>query len=277
MAIRLSESRLRKIIREELKRMDEMAFAGSLGVVDAADYEGMPADPKKQSAVRKYTQSGFWLKNATNYYKNLPFNVWIATVAGIAGAGSAFEEYGIDVDDGYEASRSMIMPIEAGKEALIGVGYEPSLVERVGPNDLIILISNIEMSPSALPSPWMVIHAIYDGDRSGADAPYVLSPTFRAVRRKIEYATVPGVLTMASARSGALGHQSDEDAAAEAMCQELITGRGYHYNEDAIADVKKRYPFVDVAAELEELSRLVKKAGDEFRTNARGKMICARV
>jgi len=272
MAIRLTESRLRRIVREEIERsLDEMAFAGSLGAVDGTDFGGEPADAKQQLAVKKYTQSGSWLKKASAYYKNIPFNVWIATVAGIAGGGSAFEEVGINVDDSDDwAGRAMIMPIEDGKEALITVGYDPALVNQVGSNDLIILISNINMFQGALPSPWMVMHAIFDSQASGggSDIAYKLAPTFRLVQKKCLVATKFKALTMASARDGTLPESSTEDVSSEIMCQELITGRGFHYNQDATGET---------IPELEELRALVKRAGDEFRKNARGKMICARV
>lgn len=273
MSIRLTESRLRKIIREELGRLDEMPFGGSLGAIVGPahpDERNHDRARRDSASVVKYTQSGLWMKQAEAYYINVPITIWVATFAGWPDR--VFGDLGIRFG---EHRRADVVPMRVGKQALLGAGYEPHLVNGVGDDDLILCVSGGELIPGGLPSAWIVMHSIFDSQEERSVMNLV--PSFRKVRKLCHVVNdIPGALTMKSARTDTLG--GPDDAAAEMVVQQLITRSRFRPNVDAVISNSRRVGTPEQKlAELEELRDAVKQTADEFGKNARGKVIFVQI
>jgi hypothetical protein len=274
---------LRSLIREELsKHIDEMAWGGHIGIAEdeplphSPDYvSGEVAtaneEPGSRSRATKYAQSGAWADRALKLYKNLPFTLWTAPYIGSGrtdkpGEGK-LDSLGIRptiVNYSYKPDNERVrfFPLADSLENLTSLGYD---VSAVGPNDVVILYTSASTGSRVLPSPWMLFHSIFDSD-AGRGTPAGLSrvvPSWALARWAVNDRMEPW-MTMFSARNGLIGTQTD--AAAEAMAQELLDRRGFHFAPEN----KRGKPAPKSAAKS---ISLIKRAGDEFRANAPGYLI----
>ena len=177
--MRISESRMRQIIREEAKRaLQEMPFAGSLGIKqgsddfefedeDGQDFAG--SDRNIPGAV-KYARSSRFKNQATKLYANFPHNVWLASWAGDPREiRTIASELDIGLGGEYAGERRVVGVdlVPDGIRILEEIGFKaPS---RVGPDDLVIIHSISDVDRANLSSPWMIFHSMFDDQGAAPD------------------------------------------------------------------------------------------------------------
>jgi len=282
--MRISESRMRRIIREEVEQaVDEMAYAGDLGVRRSTDQESesfissnLSSKGVNRDGAEKYARSGRFKTLAKKHFDNIPYNVWVAPLIGVG------SEAGVD-DDPEFGNRGDIMDlVPEGIEMLERLGFEAPA--RVGGDDLVILYSAMGTGQDFLATPWMVMHSIFDTNSMTEE----LIPGFRELNAWLVYgdaeieddALMPLVnltdnseatedvtqtLTMASARNGQLA--GGGDILAEMMCQELLTKGGLRINFNTVQEKP------EMERAIRALARHVKRMAADFRRNAQGKLI----
>ena len=275
--MRITESRIRRIIREELeKQVDEMAYAGSLGIRHAPedpDESGFDYVPNRKGAER-YARSGRFRTLAEKHYANIPFPVWVAPMIG-KGAG---------VDLGRRPTpRITVQDLNPdGIQKLQDLGY--SIPEDLDSDGLVILYTAITTGRWTMATPWMIFHSIFD---SNSDIVGELSPSFTEIfdylSGDIDFDARPDLmpledtgdfivpwrvaLTMKSAREGTV--TTSGDAFTEMVCQELLTSGGLRVNYDKVDE--------ETADAIRIIADHAKRAAAEFRRNARGKLITVAV
>ena len=273
MGIRLTESKLRKIIREELKRMDEMPYAGGFDPVHSDnDRESFFAStitttgPNKPGA-EKFARSGRFKTLALKHFGYIPHNVWIAPMVGV---GAGVYDY---VDD----KRLDVQSLSGtGRKALAAAGFK--VPDEVDDNDVVILYTTMSVEKDSWATPWMIIHAMFDNTDSMASSGLVsswwnlyYSLIYGDGDLADELAPLVGedvmpwsnALTFASARNKAI--QSAADSLAEMMCQELLTKSGLVFKPEVLDD--------EQLEAMKTLQAHVKAAAAEFRKNIKGKLI----
>ena len=280
--MRITESRMRQIIREEAKRaLQEMPYAGDLGISHSTDQESesfissnLSAAGVNRKGAEKYARSGRFKTLAKRHFDNIPYNVWVAPLIGIG--------YGAGVnDDPEDGARGRVLDlVPDGVEKLERLKFEaPS---RVGPDDLVILYSSMGTDTSFLATPWMVMHSIFDTNSMtdelipgfqelnallvyGSDEDDVFMPLNNLTDNYEATQDVVQTLTMASARSGQVAGAGD--VLAEMMCQELLTKGGLRIDFNTVQEKP------EMERAIRELGRRVKRMAADFRRNAQGKLI----
>ena len=284
--MRITESRMRQIIREEAKRaLQEMPYAGDLGISHSTDQESesfissnLSAAGVNRKGAEKYARSGRFKTLAKRHFDNIPYNVWVAPLIGIG--------YGAGVnDDPEDGARGRVLDlVPDGIKLLERLKFEaPS---RVGPDDLVILYSSMGTDTSFLATPWMVMHSIFDTNSMTDE----LIPGFQELNSLLVYGSDEGLdeddvfmslnnltdnyeatqdvvqtLTIASARSGQVAGAGD--VLAEMMCQELLTKGGLRIDFNTVQEKP------EMERAIRELGRRVKRMAADFRRNAQGKLI----
>ena len=268
--MRISESRIRRIIREEAKRaLQEMPYAGSLGGGEHPDPErrsGITGARNNPKAALRFAGSARFRSLAEKHLENIRHPVWFAPLGG-AGESLLFDSQGDEDESETSYYRLRVLDlVPDGVEKLERLKFEAPA--RVGGGDTVILYGSTSASKGTLGTPWMIFHAIFD---SLGDA-RALAPGYRewAVDEEVGILYRSGdlswlpALTMASARNGEI--VTYKDAVAEMVCQELLTKGGFRINEDAPVDPEH-------LAALRILQSYVKGWADAFRRNMRGKLI----
>ena len=273
--MRITESRMRQIIREEAKRaLQEMPYAGDLGISHSTDQESesfissnLSAAGVNRKGAEKYARSGRFKTLAKRHFYNIPYNVWVAPLIGIG--------YGAGVnDDPEDGARGRVLDlVPDGIKLLERLKFEaPS---RVGPDDLVIIHSISDVDRANLSSPWMIFHSMFD-DQSAAPDNFIPSwydLDFDGLTNNLKYndgttfgddtSKLDRVLTMGSARGGLI--QALGDVPGEAICQELLTKGGFRYKTEALDD--------EGIEAMEEFAAAVRVAADEFRQSTKGMLL----
>ena len=290
--MRITESALRQIIREEAKKaLQEMPYAGSLGIRKGTndfnpgnDEDGFPRislkAPVNTSAAEKFARSGRFQTQAKKLYANFPNNVWIASYAGDSRQ-LADVIPGHDVGLGGELSGELRVLatdlVPDGIKILDAIGFEAPA--RVNGDDFVILHSISGVDRETLSTPWMIFHSMFD-DTGAPPADFIpswddleLNP-FSLESKKIKFKDgslvdfdsgedLGRIFTMGSARSGQLN--GSNNVVAEAMCQELLTRNGFNFKPNDLDDESIQI--------MEDFQDNVRQAADEFRDNTRGKLL----
>lgn len=294
--MRISESRIRRIIREEARRVlregtvDEMAYAGDLGVRHSKHQErdsfisSELSGTSNRKGAEKYAGGEHFRALARKHFDNIPYDVWVAPLIGVG------HEAGVS-DDPEDERRGRVMKlVPDGIKLLEEIGFESPA--RVGGGDLVILYSAMTTDRDFLATPWMVMHSIFDSNNLSDS----LVPGFNSLNAFLVYggeeedgfddiaifnnandnssvtSALVSTLTMASARNERIGSASD--ALAEMMCQELLTKGGLRLNLDALSVQGNMSASDDeLRGSIKSLARHVKRMADDFRRNARGKLI----
>jgi len=287
MAIRLTESRLRRIIREEARRaLQEMPYAGSLGTRRGTeDWEPTPDDRDRRpekinvTGAEKFARSGRFSTQAKKLYANFPNNIWLASWAGDSRELEDIVPELADLGQGGEYTGNIrVMSVDLvpdGIRILETIGFEsPS---RVAASDFVILHSIADIDRENLATPWMIFHAMFD-DTGAPPADFIPSwddlegDMYTLSKMKFSDGSpvdtssttdLGRIFTMGSARMGRL--QGTGNAVSEALCQELLTKGGFRFNPDDLDD--------DSISIMEDLLDHVKVAADEFRSSTRGKLL----
>ena len=290
--MRITESRIRQIIREEAKKaLQEMPYAGSLGIRKGTDdfnpgndEDGFPRislkAPVNTTAAEKFARSGRFQTQAKKLYANFPNNVWIASYAGDSRQLADIVP-GHDVGLGGELSGELRVLatdlVPDGIKILDAIGFEAPA--RVNGNDFVILHSISGVDRETLSTPWMIFHSMFD-DTGAPPADFIpswddleLNP-FSLESKEIKFRDgslvdfnsgedLGRIFTMGSARSGQLN--GSNNVVAEAMCQELLTRNGFNFKPNDLDDESIQI--------MEDFQDNVRQAADEFRDNTRGKLL----
>ena len=290
--MKITESALRRIIREEAKKaLQEMPYAGSLGIRKGTDdfnpgndEDGFPRislkAPVNTTAAEKFARSGRFQTQAKKLYANFPNNVWIASYAGDSRELADIVP-GHDVGLGGELSGELRVLatdlVPDGIKILDAIGFEAPA--RVNGNDFVILHSISGVDRETLSTPWMIFHSMFD-DTGAPPADFIpswddldLTP-FSLESKKIKFRDgslvdfdsgedLGRIFTMGSARSGQLN--GSNNVVAEAMCQELLTRNGFNFKPNDLDDKSIQA--------MEDFQDSVRQAADEFRDNTRGKLL----
>ena len=290
--MRITESRIRQIIREEAKKaLQEMPYAGSLGIRKGTDdfnpgndEDGFPRislkAPVNTTAAEKFARSGRFQTQAKKLYANFPNNVWIASYAGDSRQLADIVP-GHDVGLGGEFVGELRVLatdlVPDGIKILDAIGFEAPA--RVNGNDFVILHSISGVDRETLSTPWMIFHSMFD-DTGAPPADFIpswddleLNP-FSLESKEIKFRDgslvdfnsgedLGRIFTMGSARSGQLN--GSNNVVAEAMCQELLTRNGFNFKPNDLDDESIQI--------MEDFQDNVRQAADEFRDNTRGKLL----
>lgn len=290
--MRINESTIRRIIREEAKKaLQEMPYAGSLGIRKGTDdfnpgndEDGFPRIrlkvPVNTTAAEKFARSGRFQTQAKKLYANFPNNVWIASYTGDSRQLADIIP-GHDVGLGGEfAGEIRVLATELvpdGIKILDAIGFEAPA--RVNGNDLVILHSISGVDRVTLSTPWMIFHSMFD-DNGAPPADFIpswddlgLNP-FSFESKEIKFRDgsfvdfnsgkdLALIFNMGSARAGEL--IGSNNVVAEAMCQELLTRNGFNFMPNDLDD--------ESIEAMEDFQDSVRQAADEFRDNTRGKLL----
>ena len=248
--MRITVRQLRRIIKEELNSLDQMAWAGNLPIVDAqGTVDPQDDDPRFKEprlslkAVDKFHSNPLFAKKATAAFKDYKTPIWILPVK-INHKSSKFWQ---PTEEGrrYDIFDDPNLAVEA----LRGGGVpEPTLQQIHGIlSNGGTVIANVAagLRTNFFPTPWMMIHAIFDSEKiKFFDDVYqnvykmlftdpISVPTPKNPDRKLTISTsmLPPLMTMRSARKGKITPHSPEDVVAEMLTQEMVTTRGVHFNE----------------------------------------------
>ena len=278
--MRITESQLRRIIREEIEgQIDEMAWGGHVGIGSDPIDPRYADDPEivnstfasrlelggNRDHARRYVAGPAWAKLARQHYANLPFTLWTAPYIG-AGYSTMSRDFrpdasaSADLDDEID-NRMKLMPLREGLPILRDLGYD---TKGVGTDDFVVLFTTAMTDKDFLGSPWMLFHAFFDG---GTPAISQLVPGWRDIWQRFSVSMEP-YMTMKAARTKYFTKNpgtSARDIAAEAMCQELLTRGGFTLQSN-----KKGNP---PPKRMQELVPIVKEAAENFRRNAPGHLV----
>jgi hypothetical protein len=284
--MRITESRMRQIIREEAKRaLQEMPYAGSLGIRQGSDdFELKDEDgedfsagaPRNIPGAAKYARSSRFKNQATKLYANFPHNVWLASWAGDPREiRTIASELDIGLGGEYAGERRVVGVelVPDGIRILEEIGFEaPS---RVGPDDLVIIHSISDVDRANLSSPWMIFHSMFDDQAAAPDnfIPSWYDLDLEGMVMGLKYSDgtpldddtsrLGLILTMGSAREGRISAVTDIPG--EAICQELLTKGGFRYKTEALDD--------EGIEAMEEFAAAVRVAADEFRQGTKGMLL----
>jgi hypothetical protein len=274
--MRITESTLRRIIREEARQaLQEMPYADSLESRDSPEPDMISAVGGEltvnRSGAKRFASSKKFKTLAKKHFSNIRNNIWLAPMIGAMP--SLVSE---------DSRRMRAEPLRPdGVNRLRALGY--NLPDRIKGNDVVILYTSMVSVKYALATPWMIVHAMFD------TIPETMSlcPSFMqienlydelaeeefdnpALARLLHINWFGGwfdALTMASARADEIASVSD--AYVEMMCQELLTSGGLRLNLEAVDP--------EYHEALLALSDIVKQCAVEFRQNIGGKLIIVAV
>ena len=184
---------------------------------------------------------------------------------------------GIEVGLGREYGRVENVSRQKSFEIMKNLGYKEKDFQKITPETFLILFTvETVMNPEFLGTPWMVMHAIADSGedqgenwfRSGKysladieDIPFMMNNSW-----DIEWSEC---LTVKSARDGLLG--SPGDAIAEMFCQEVLTTKGFRWNQQGA--IKQGFTY-DI---MNQISLIVKDVANNFKNSMRGKNLIVAV
>lgn len=151
---------------------------------------------------------------------------------------------------------------------------DPSIAEQLirlaEKGDSVWIVQSSTLSTNNLPTPWMIVHAMFD------DSAYRDGELYKAFREELELAFVlaeemfgrhPGdVLTMKSARDNNI--VTETDVGPEILCQAILTTKGFTYKLTGDPKID------EIAMRLDEM---LKGARAKFESLIRGQIISINV
>jgi hypothetical protein len=287
--MRITESTLRRIIREEAKKaLQEMAYAGSLGVVQSRNQDresftsGISDTGANRKGAEKYALSVHFETLAKKHFANIPYDVWTAALIG------AGDEAGVD-DEPEVGKRGAVLDLSTeGRQLLKRLGFQTP--PQLGKNNLVILYTAMSTDSDFLATPWIVMHSIFDSNRMAeefipgyrelyshmsyggdkdedeySEEDWYLAPLSNLTDSFKNQLAVLSTMTMNSAMENKI--VSGADILPEMIVQELITKGGIKINFEPVSDNPK------IEQALRVLIFRVKTMADDFRRNAQGKLI----
>lgn len=234
---------------------------------------------KKQRETGRFFDQQQFIDKATKLYRNLSVPIYV--VPAWTGEGR------YDFEPSQRATKT-----DSSVETLLkryGTSSERAaeLEKARAEGAAIFLVRVDQLTSGRLPTPWMIVHAMFDsGDTSEATdivwhSSVLQKCTSTILRLMQEYGTSVGTmtsgekrpgadklfisaLTMNSARTGQITTQNIEDAVAEIMCQAILTSGGFVYKKTGDAELDKV---------LSDIQSTVSVARPAFEKAIRGKLI----
>ncbi len=248
MKIRLSQ--LRSIIKEEVSRiLSEVPLEDITPVIDARDDK---SDEKLYTGVKKFHKTDQYKAKAEAAFRTWPFPVYIIPVVGRNKSYNRTTIY--EADEGIEILRRL------------NLNYDlEDLTKKLAEGGTVFLNSSTVLAKGQLPTPWMMIHALFDETGSG-NGPFtrMAQEVFDLVEKtsapdadgkSISSANLVRRMTMGSARNAFEKKnpsdedktilQSDSDIAAELATQAVITTSGVRFITDDGDEWKNRNRHAD--------------------------------
>ena len=270
--MRINESTIRRIIREEAKKaLQEMPYADSFEPRDTPDPDALSAAGDQytvnRSGAKKFAHSKRFKTLAKKHFSNIRNNIWLAPLIGSIPS--------VVWEDDTRVREEPLRP--DGMQRLQELGY--NLPYDIKSDDVVILYTSMVTDKDVLATPWMLFHAMFDtypANMSLCPSYMQLEDLYNEMEEEdFENPDIAhlsninwfGALTMASARAKEIS--SIFDAIVEMMCQELLTSSGLRLDLEAV-DAEYHEPLL-------ALSDIVKQCADEFRQNIGGKLIIVAV
>ncbi len=210
------------------------AYAGAMpaATIDGEE-RGKSEYPNSPEAYDKFHNSKSFNKKALAAFKEIPYNVWILPLImnwhdkGRGATKLNYNRFGI-----YDADEGVALLKQIGAKADFN-----DIESKLNSGATIIVNSSPELIPETLPTPWMMIHAIYDGiERNGAAFDEQVEFVRGAIRKmmfKYDESLLSDCMTMRSARNKKI--ETGNDIEAEILTQATITsGVKFNVTDEAI-------------------------------------------
>lgn len=267
---------LRRHLRHTLKEM-ALASVQQPGIDSANPTAARGDTDKKQRGVQRYFKQQKFVDDATKLYKNLSVPIYI--VPAWSGA-----------QPGYDVGSRATAGVHDTVATLMKFGMSEQRaneLEQARKSGAAIFIAQAsQLMKGGLPSPWMIVHAIFDDLEEDTSSLVKANPklfaSYRSVRKLLDSLDVPdamddypgeeedfsqfkkflGALTMGSARTNQI--QTSSDAVCEIMTQATLTSNGFVYNETDDDQVNKV---------LQKIAKVTSGARQAFESAIAGKMI----
>ena len=281
--MKIKESEIRKIVKEEIERMNEMPYGGNLGPVYGSDEPSSSGFAgtfgENRPSAEKLSKSEKFRKLAEKHFAKIDNNVFVAPYIGDIDSITDFTSGDPDVRR-IEISKLK----DKGIKILLDFGF--SIPQNLDPEfDTVILYTTNSASKGSFATPWMIVHAIFDSEIEYKKLVPVWASVVDQFTSEIDtnkyaiagdYGFLDGydwskLLTMKSARNKEIFAQSD--AYAEIMCQEILTTSGFQIDRSKAATSQLRR----CADDLDLLKKSVVAASNEFKRNIKGKLIIVAV
>lgn len=259
--MRVKMSRLRRIIREALERgaITEAPFADVLPAFDAQSDRGPEAE-KTHKSIERFHKTPVFLKKAAATFKGFPFDVYILPITA-----DYDTEFMMDL-----GPRISLYDVSEGSELLEAAGLDREVISRAETAVMqggSVIVSIVEgLQPNQLPTPWMIVHAAFDSDRT------FLGDNSKSVMKKIydsgvEPEVLVGAMTMRSATSGNIELDSVNDIVAELITQSIVDSRGVHFNLEGVS-LEDQDRLAEIKSFIDGL-----KVKERFHNSVKGKFI----
>lgn len=264
--MRIKLGNLRRLLREApLADILPTSNWRSHDLDDEETDDSVVAADKK--AVDRFSKTPLYRDKAVKAFRNFPFPVYIIP----AWASSVTEEERSASYRGEEARHYLLQSCQLSPEKV------DELMAELDSGAAVFVSVTTSLRPGFLPTPWMILHAIFDDSSGGGIIdPDLYSGVYDTcseieawaesdVSSKDERdARLSKIFTFASARNKQLG--AEDDIAAEAMTQAIAT-KGFVYNETGDRKCDKL---------LKRLSSQVKKVKSSFLKSVRGSVVFAK-
>lgn len=243
------DAQLRRLIREMI---DEMAYGGTMAGIDLKPSQDTERDDgwtsvgaaaKSSAAIDKYHRTPTYTAKALTTFANFPYDVFVVPVA----------TRRIDIWGDVVENRVKLLSPAVGLKNLetlrdkhnVAIDIEDIESKLSGGNTVILSLTQM-LSKGFLPTPWMLVHALFETDWSHfEDEKYAVDEAMEEMglssRNILKFAT------MKSARDNNI--QSDVDFVSELLTQAVVTKKGLHFNKE----LAKKPETVEKLTRLEEL------------------------
>ena len=240
---------LRHLIREMI---DEMAYGGTMAGIDLKPSQDTERDDgwtsvsqasKSSAAIDKYHRTPTYTAKALATFAAFPYDVFVVPVA----------TRRIDLWGNLTENRVKVMTPGEGLKSLEtlrnkhGVALDvEDIASKLSGGSTVILSLTQMLSKNFLPTPWMLVHALFETDWSHfEDEKWEVDSAMEemglSMRNTIKFAT------MKSARDNNV--QSDADFVSEMLTQAVVTKAGLRFNKE----IAKKPETVEKLTRLETL------------------------
>lgn len=225
--MRITIGQLRRIIKEEVSRSISEAPLADDGILPMIDirkdtterphWMGKPATPR---SVDRFHRSPEFKAKAERTFGNFPMPVYVIPAV----VESRNSVLGMD--------RTVVMDPERGLDFLQKSGSTADLEHlrgELGKGAVVFLNMSSHLAKGFLPTPWMMVHAIFDDDYAGV-LDQEKNDIFDLISElKITEGQLMGRMTMKSARDGTITRGAPDDMISELMTQAIVSKDGVRF------------------------------------------------
>lgn len=248
------DAQLRRLIREMI---DEMAYGGTMAGIDLKPTQDAAIDDawtstsqsaKSSAAIDKYHRTPTYTAKALATFANFPYDVFVVPVA----------TRKTEIWGNITESRVKVMTPAEGLKKLetlrnnhnVAIDIEDIESKLSGGNTVILSLTQM-LTKYFLPTPWMLVHALFETDWSPfEDEKFAVDEAMDEMglrmKNTIKFAT------MKSARDNIM--VSEADFVSEMLTQAVVTKKGLHFNKEIAKNPET----------VEKLTRLEKLVNEEI-------------